>query len=128
MSTRTHVPGALALFAGPLAWFAELNIGYVLATHPCFPTDQRLIVPALQWDWTHPALFSVAGVCLLIALWGLLSSWAASRRESGTLHSTTAAGSRSRFAALWGVAFGAGFFVATLLTGVGLILLPRCGG
>jgi hypothetical protein len=128
MSISNRAPGAFALFAGPLAWFVELNVGYVLATEPCFPTYQRLLVPAPQWAWTHSALFSLAGLCLLIVLWGLLSSWSALRHQPGRLHSTTAAANRSEFAALWGVAFGGGFFVATLLTGVGLILLPRCGG
>jgi hypothetical protein len=111
--------GPFALFAGPLAWFAELNIGYVLATEPCFPTDQRLPAPAPDWAWTHAGLFGLAALCLVVALCGLLISSAALRRESGDRH---------RFAAVWGVAFGGGFFVATLLTGVGLVLLPRCGG
>lgn len=128
LSMSNRGPGAFALFAGPLAWFVEITIGYGLATEPCFRVDQRLSAPAPNWAWTHGALFSLAGLCLLVALWGLLSSWAALRRESGTLHSTTAAGTRSRFASLWGVAFGGGFFVAALLTGAGLILLPRCGG
>lgn len=118
LSAPCH-PGPLVLFAGPVAWFAQLNIGYFLATEPCFAADQRLLAPAPQWAWTHGALFGLAGLCLLIALWSLLSSWSALRRHSGN---------RRGFAALWGVAFGGGFFVATLLTGVGLILLPRCGG
>lgn len=116
---RRSGPGPLALFAGPLAWFAELNIGYVLATQPCFATDQRLSAPAPDAAWTHAGLFGLASLCLVVALWSLLVSWAALRRGSGDRH---------RFAAVWGVAFGGGFFVATLLTGVGLVLLPRCGG
>lgn len=123
-----HGPGAVALFAAPFAWFVELTVGYLLATAPCFPTDQRLTVPASQWLWTQNALFVLAVVCILIALWAFVRSLRALRGPGNTLHSVTAAGSRSRFAALWGAAFGGGFFVATLLTGVGLILLPRCGG
>jgi hypothetical protein len=117
---RRSGTGAIVLFAAPLAWFAELNVGYVLATEPCFPADERLSAPAPHWAWTHAGLFGLAGICLLVALWGFLVSYAALRREPGE--------SRNRFAALWGVAFGGGFFVATLLTAVGLILLPRCGG
>jgi len=119
-SQRRSGTGAIVLFAGPLAWFVELNVGYVLATEPCFPTDQRLSAPAPHWAWTHAGLFGLAGICLLVALWGWLLSYAALRREPGE--------SRNSFAALWGVAFGGGFFAATLLTAVGLILLPRCGG
>ena len=121
-------PGPLALFAGPLAWLAELNIGYVLATEPCFPTDHRLAAPAPQWAWTHAGLLALEGLCLVVALWGLLVCWAALRRESGTTESAIAARTRYRFSALWGVAFGGAFFATTLLTGVGLVLLPRCGG
>ena len=111
-------PKGLVIFAGPLAWFAELNIGYALATQPCFRADQR----------SNAGLLALAALCMLIALWAFLSSMAALRQQSGSLHSTTAAGSRPQFAALWGVALGGGFFVATLLTGVGLVVLPRCGG
>jgi hypothetical protein len=120
--------GAIKLFAGPAAWYLELNIGYALATAPCFRTDHRLAVPLPQWAWTQSGLFALAALCLLIALWSFLVSVSDLRRHSGAGHSVTAAGTRERFAALWGAAFGGGFFVATLLTGVGLIVLPRCGG
>lgn len=121
-------PGALVLFAAPLAWFAQLSIGYVLATEPCFPTDRRLLAPAPRWAWTHAGLFAIAALCTLIALWAFACSLAALRRQSGAAAGLSAAGSRNRFATLWGVAFGGGFLVATLITGVGLMLLPRCGG
>jgi hypothetical protein len=121
-------PGAIAIFAAPLAWFAQLNIGYALATEPCFPTDQRLPAPDPRWAWTHVGLFAVAALCTLIALCAFASSLAALRRQSGPAAELSAAGSRNRFAALWAVAFGGGFLVATLITGVGLMLLPRCGG
>jgi hypothetical protein len=121
-------PGALALFAGPIAWFLELTVGYVLAAEPCFPTDHRLLMPDPQWGWTPLGLLCLAGLCMLITLWAFLVSLAALRRHSATSQSTAAAGTRSMFAALWGAIFGGGFFVATLLTGVGLVLLPRCGG
>jgi uncharacterized membrane protein len=120
--------GAIKLFAGPVAWYMELNVGYALATEPCFPTDHRLVAPLAQWAWTQTGLFALAAVCLLIAAWSFLLSVSDLRRHSGAGHSVAAAGTRQRFAALWGTVFGGGFFVATLLTGVGLILLPRCGG
>lgn len=121
-------PGALALFAAPLAWFAQLNIGYALATEPCFPTDQRLLAPDPRWAWTHGGLFALVALCTLIALWAFANALTAVRRQSGSAAAMSAAGSRNRFATLWAVAFGGGFFVATLITAVGLILLPRCGG
>lgn len=125
-SRRRSGPGALVLFAGPCAWFAELNLGYLMATEPCFPTDHRLIVPDEQWAWTHVALIVLAIVCLLVALGGFVASMRALPGRSA--HARTAPGGRPEFAAFWGVAFGGGFFVATLLSFVGLIVLPRCGG
>jgi hypothetical protein len=123
-----NTPRGLVIFAGPLAWFAELNIGYALASEPCFHAEQRLPFPDPRWGWTHAGLLGLALMCLLIALWAFLSSTSALRQQSGSFHSTATAGSRPRFAALWGVVLGGGFFVATLLTGVGLVVLPRCGG
>lgn len=90
------IPSGVVIFAGPLAWFAELNIGYALAAGPCFRADQRLAVPNMRWAWSHAGLLGLALVCMLIALWG--------------------------------VALGGGSFVSSLLTGVGLVVLPRCGG
>jgi len=121
-------PGSVVIFAGPLAWFAELNIGYALATEPCFATDHRLAFPDAHWAWTHEGLLGLAVLCMLIALLAFAVSLGALREQAAGLHSATAAGSRPEFAALWGVTLGGGFFVATLLTGVGLIMLPRCGG
>ncbi len=121
-------PRGLVIFAAPLAWFAELNIGYALASGPCFHVEQRLSVPDPRWGWTHGGLLGLAVLCVLIALWAFVSSLSTLRQQSGSFHSTTAASSRPRFAALWGVVLGGGFFVATLLTGVGLVVLPRCGG
>jgi uncharacterized membrane protein len=124
----TSGPGAIALFAGPVAWFVELNVGYILATEPCFPNDHLLVAPPPQWAWTQTGLLCVAVVCLLIALWAFIVSMSALRGHTDAGHSVAAARTRARFAALWGAALGGGFFVATLLTFVGLIVLPRCGG
>jgi hypothetical protein len=121
-------PSGLVIFAGPLAWFAELNIGYSLAAAPCFHAEQRLPLPDMGWAWTHGGLLGLAALCLLIALWAFLNAMSTLRQQSRSVHSATAAGSRSQFAALWGAVLGGGFFVATLLTGVGLVVLPRCGG
>ncbi|HEY4338626.1 MAG TPA: hypothetical protein VGM97_01655 [Steroidobacteraceae bacterium] len=120
--------GPIKLFAGPLAWFVEINIGYMLATEPCFPTDHRLVAPLPRWAWTQTGLYCLALLCLLVALWAFIASMSALRQHAAGGQALAAADTRERFAALWGAAFGGGFFVATLLTCVGLIVLPRCGG
>jgi uncharacterized membrane protein len=127
VSQSRAAPGALVLCAGPVAWFIELNLGYALAAGPCFSNDHRLTSPAAQWAWTHTGLLCLAALCMLVTLWSFGVSLAVLRQHSSAADAATAA-SRRHFAALWGAAFGGGFFVATLLTFVGLILLPRCGG
>lgn len=121
-------PGAMVLFAAPVAWLIETGVGYCLATEPCFPADLRLTAPEAQWAWTHGALYGLAVLALLAALYGLSASTSAFRQHAAAAGSLATAGHRLKFSALWGIAFSGGFGVATLLTGVGLFLLPRCGG
>ena len=123
---RTHTPGATVLFAAPAAWLIEVSVGYLLATEPCFPAEQRLPAPAAQWAWTPAALHALALLALLVALYSFVVSLRAFRAQAASGAGTRQ--SRLRFASLWGIAFSSGFGVATLLTGAGLFLLPRCGG
>jgi hypothetical protein len=124
---RNHGPGAIVLFAAPVAWLIETSAGYALATEPCFPAERRLVAPYAPWAWTHAALYGLAVLALLIALGAFSISLRAFREHAGRAV-TGRTGSQIKFAALWGIAFSAGFGVATLLTGAGLFLLPRCGG
>jgi hypothetical protein len=128
MAMKPHQPGAFVLFAGPVAWFIELSVGYALASGPCFPGDRRLPQPAAQWSWTQPALYVLAVAAVLIAAYAFSVSLGVLRQQAASAHQVAAAGDRLKFSALWGATLGGGFCVATLLTGVGLILLPRCGG
>ena len=111
-----------------MAWFIELSLGYALASGPCFPGERRLLQPAAHWSWTQPALYALACAAALIALYAFSVSLSALRQQADSAHEVAAAGDRLKFSALWGATLGGGFCVATLLTGVGLILLPRCGG
>lgn len=112
------------LLGGPLAWFVQLLAGFTLANAPCFPHDQRLAAPGAHWAWTHGGILVMLLLCVVVALVALRVSWVDLRSSSEGAR----AGSRTRFIAMWGVALGGGFCVATLLTGVGIVLLPRCAG
>ena len=79
----------------------------------------------VSFAWTHVGIVFLLGVCTLVAFAAFWVSWQNLRQAR---EQTPAVGGRSRFIALWGVALGAGFCVATLLTAIGIGLLPRCAG
>ena len=114
-----------ALWGAPLAWFVELNLGYLLAAAPCFSGDQRLLAPHASLTWTHAGLLAVLGLCVGIAVLSLRVAWNGLRATSAR---TGAGTSRERFLAQWARALGVGFCLATLASAVGIVLLPRCGG
>jgi predicted histidine transporter YuiF (NhaC family) len=124
---------AFGLWGGPLAWYVQLCCGYALASQPCFSGGRRLAAPvaALQWTWAAMVLLVLAAV--VTALLSLLVSWRAYRRTrdqtSTDPHELVDAGAgRARFVALWGMLLGGGFALATAVTAVAFITLPRCAG
>jgi hypothetical protein len=119
------VTGVFSIIGGPLAWFVELNAGYALAGGPCFSGTERLLVPPPNLSWSHPSLFVLLIVCSVIAFVAFGISFLELRRR---VQATDAAPTTEWFAALWGAVLGGGFCAATLLTAVGLIVLPRCAG
>ena len=116
-----------ALVAGPLAWFVQLNIGYVLTTGPCFAVDQRLAMPVAGLAWTRTGADVLVVVCAAAGLAAFAVSWRALRVCRQKQEGAEAA-HLCRFIATWGTALSAGFGIATLFTAVGLLLLPRCAG
>jgi len=124
---------AFGVAGGPLAWFLQLNVGYGLASWPCFPGDNRMSAPVAGYSWSYPAMVAALASGVLIALAATWVSW-------GTLKKTREVGpdghrepleirtARTRFLAFWGVIYGIGFAVTTLLTAVAFIVLPRCAG
>ncbi len=120
------------LAGGPLAWAVELNVGYGLASWPCFPGDHRMQLPLYGYGWSWPALVAILFAATFVALLALWVSWrsfqkssAEPQRQDGHLDPGTG---RARFLALWGVVFSGGFALASLATGVAYLALPRCGG
>jgi amino acid transporter len=122
-----------SLFGGPLAWFVQLCAGYALATWPCFPEDQRTLLPAAGYAWSLPAMVALLIAGVLVALVAFGVSWRAyarTRDEAGGdhRHLIEVGAGRTRFLALWGMLLGAGFAVATSLTAIAFLLVPRCNG
>jgi hypothetical protein len=124
---------AFGVAGGPVAWFLQFNAGYALASWPCFPGDHRMQVPLDGYAWSWPIMVAVmiAGVIIaLAALWVSWSNLAKTRAErpGGHGHLMETGTGRTRFLALWGVIFSSGFAIASLVTGVAFIVLPRCAG
>ncbi len=126
-----HVFG---LAGGPAAWFVQLCLGDLLASGPCFRGVQRHLAPPSSLAWTTPTMPALMVLCALIALVACWVSWSRYRHvpapaapsDRGGLPDTHAGS--TRFLALWGMVLGAGFCVATLLTAVAFLTLPRCAG
>jgi hypothetical protein len=122
-----------ALFGGPLAWFAQLNAGFALASQPCFLNGERTLVPHWSADCTWPSMIALMSIACMIALLSMLISWRAYARtddEGADDHCRVieAGNGRMRFLALWGIFLGAGSALATASTAVAFFVLPRCGG
>jgi len=121
------------LFGGPIAWFLQFCAGYALASEPCFRAAERVESPIPALQWTLPAMILSMAAAVAIALLSLLVSWRAYRRTQDEAAGDTAnlaesGAGRTRFLSLWGVLLGSAFAVATAMTGVAFLTLPRCAG
>jgi hypothetical protein len=124
---------AFAIIAGPLAWFVLVCAGQALASQPCFPGGHRYPQPLPGLHWTWPALIALLALCVLVAFAGLIVAWRiyqATRTEEAGRHSglLDEGVGRTRFMALWGLLYSAGFCVATLFSLASYLALPRCAG
>jgi hypothetical protein len=122
-----------ALLGGPLAWYLQLCAGYALASQPCFHGGLRVTAPLRAAPWTRSAMILVMLAAVTVALLALFISWRAYRRAQsesagGAVHLSEMGSGRTRFLALWGMVLGASFAVATAMSAVAFITLPRCAG
>lgn len=125
--------GFFALFGGPLAWFVQLNVGFALASQPCFNGGERSVAPHWAPDWTWSSMIAAMVLAGIIALFATLISWRAYAQTKDEAagdhrHLLDGGSGRTRFLALWGVFLGAGAVLATALTAVAFVVLPRCAG
>jgi hypothetical protein len=119
------------LLGGPLAWFIQLCAGYALASWPCFPSEEHRLRMPDSYAWTSSALIAVSVAAIVIALASFIVSRRAFDRTrdeeaGGHPHLLEAGAGRTRFLALWGMVFGAGFAIVTAMTTVAFFVLPRC--
>ena len=121
------------LFAGPLAWFAQLCGSVALLGWPCFPTTDRFSVPVAHYGWTRTA----ALILLLLCLGTALASGVSALRAFNTVRDEKAGGrrelievghGRTRFTALWGVLLSFSFAIAIAATAVPFLMVSQCAG
>jgi hypothetical protein len=118
------------LIGGPLAWYGQLCAGYALASWPCFAKDQRSLAPLPGYAWTAHAMITllIAGVVIALAAFIVSARAFARARQASADAATNSDGGRQRFLALWGMWLGASFAIATLMTAIAFVVLPRCAG
>jgi hypothetical protein len=124
---------AFMLCTGPLAWFAQLCIGYALLSWPCYPYDLRLASPVAGYGGTRLVALLLLLACAFLAMAAGVSSWrlldaAKGERSGGHAELIHVGHGRTRFIALWGLILGFSFAVTTLATLAGFALVPRCAG
>jgi hypothetical protein len=109
MSRR--LPLWFGLLGAPLAWTAQLIVGYGVDEAACSPAGARLHVGATAFEATAFAVTAIVALAAVgTALW--------QRRRAG--------GDRVAFMATGGVAVGVLFLLLILFTGSGVLSLDPC--
>lgn len=121
-----------ALLAAPLAWAAQLLLGYGLSSHACFPRGLPKAAPGPGWEWLPAGLLAINLAALVIALLATVVSYALWRRTREEAHGghaqlIEAGAGRTRFFAIWGVWSGVWFVLQILFATIALIGAPGCG-
>jgi hypothetical protein len=123
--TRLPVGAGLvfAVFGAPVAWLAQLIVGYALASHACYPLNVPLVAPV--WDGLWWMLLGVDLAAALLAIAALLSAMRF-RRVYRDAAPRNLAAQRNRFIANWSLLVSALFSIAVVFTIVMLFIEPVC--
>jgi uncharacterized membrane protein YidH (DUF202 family) len=107
-----------ALYGAPLAWTAQLVLGYGLTEAACGPSGRAWDIPIDTWEAV------LTGVTLVIAV----GAWA----SAAVLHRGVQRGEiadplgRVKFLATIGLVVGAVFVTLIVYTGTGVLTLEEC--
>jgi hypothetical protein len=115
--------------AAPLAWIAQLSAIYAFTSSPCFAFGERQ--PAFAGVQPWPLVTGTVG--LLVALAALRLAFVLYRRtedekEGGKRHLFETGTGRTRFLAVWGIAFSGVFSLLIAINIAMLLGLPVCAG
>lgn len=122
---------AFALWGGPAAWYAQLNINYALMSTPCFPGSERNLELPRNAEWTHVTAGIVYLLLFMVALAAGFLSLRLFRRvggeDAGSQANVEEAGTgRTRFLTYWGMLMGFGFALVIFVNAAALIMVPPC--
>lgn len=117
---------AFVLGAGPLAWFLDLSLKFVLASNAC-------LYPRASPGWLFaPSSFVlidlVAILVTAVAMWQAYQSWnATAPGHAKDFHAVTEIGEhRQHFLALWGMLIGAMFLSAIVFSLIVNLAVQPC--
>lgn len=130
------LPTGLALFmlfGGPAAWLVQVCLSASMLSWSCYPMTERLPAPMPGYGWTRIGALVLLALCVGVALAAGFVSRAKlnevkNEKSGGHAELIEVGHGRTRFTALWGVILGFGFTIASLLTLVAFIMVPRCVG
>ena len=114
----------------PLAWFAQLTIGYGLWSYRCYPGDAPIVWRVYSGASTPLAVVDLLAIA--IALAGFIVSWRIRRntlQNQADLAEPAAliGAARTRFLSDWGMLSSGCFLLAILFATIVSLGVPSCG-
>jgi hypothetical protein len=123
----------VAVIAAPAFWFAQEWLNYGFSSYTCYPGDTPLAKVPPGWNWFGTGMYvfdAAAIIAALIAGYVSWRCWVATRAEKpGSAAAAFELGEgRTRFLAIWGLMYSAGFLLAIIFETIASIMTPLCGG
>ena len=120
---------AFILFCGPLAWFGQMTLAFMLTGRACYPYYLPVMLPMA--GWTPVAIHLASALALVVNLAALYASWLLKRTIEGQAgaghrHPSRFGESRTRFLADVGIIVNSLFAVACVFTFAAYLLVPLC--
>ncbi|WP_233860356.1 hypothetical protein [Paraburkholderia sp. HD33-4] len=120
----------IATFATPLAWFAQMLIGEVLAAQSCALSDANQ--PVTQPWWVTTALIALSTVCFVVGVAGTVAAWRTVAFTRAQLQQPLQGRPRrvaelEAFLARIGVLCSAIFMFGLVVTSISVVMVTRCG-
>jgi hypothetical protein len=122
-------PAWFGIAAAPLAWFAQLTLGYGLWAWRCYPGETPIV-----WSHSTGAMTTVIVtdvLAVLIGIAGFAVAWrirqgVSDKKAHETLPTTHIGEARTRFLGSWGMLSSGCFLIAILFAVIMSVGAPLC--